>query len=265
MSDTILLDKDGGIATVTLNRPKALNALDWDLAAALPKVLGELQFDRDVRVVVITGAGRAFMAGGDVKAFHEASKLGDDEIRALVDHMILNVHQAIQILDEMPQPVIASVGGVVAGFGLSLALATDLIVTAEGTNFTLAYSGIGVSPDGGSTFTLPRLVGLKKATEIALLSDNFDAAEAERLGLVNRVVPADDLESETRKLAERLARGPAVVYARTKKLLRGSLSATLDTQLRHEHESFKTCATTADFAEGTAAFVEKRKPTFKGE
>jgi 2-(1,2-epoxy-1,2-dihydrophenyl)acetyl-CoA isomerase len=155
----------------------------------------------------------------------------------------------------MPQPVVASVSGAVAGFGLSLMLATDLVVAAEGTRFNLAYARIGASPDGGATFTLPRLVGLQKAMEIALLADFLDAAEAERLGLVNRVVPADQLEA---------ARGPAYAYARTEALLRGALANTLETHLQREQESLTDCSTTVDFAEGVAAFVEKREAKFGG-
>jgi len=264
MSDNILLARDGAVATVTLNRPKTMNALNQELADALAETLVGLERDPDVRVVVLRGAGAAFMAGGDVGAFHEAAQRGANEIRSLIGALIPAAHRSVQTLNRMPQPVVASVSGAVAGFGLSLMLATDLVVAAEGTRMTLAYAGIGASPDGGATFTLPRLVGMKKATEIALLAGFLDAAEAERLGLVNRVVPADQLEAETQKLAERLARGPAYAYARTKALLRGSLSNTLETQLQREQGSLIDCSTTADFAEGVAAFVEKRKAKFGG-
>jgi 2-(1,2-epoxy-1,2-dihydrophenyl)acetyl-CoA isomerase len=265
VSDTVLVEKEGGIAAVTLNRPKALNALNQEVADALVAVLADLERDSDVRVVVVRGAGGTFMAGGDVKRFHEVASQGDPEkLRDLFNALISAVHRAILIMNRMPQPIIASVEGAVAGFGLSLAMAADLVVAAEGTRFTLAYSRIGTSPDGGSTYTLPRLVGSKKATEIALLSGVFDAAEAERLGLLNRVVPADSLEAETRKLAQRLARGPAYAHARTKALLRGSLATNLETQLQREQESFIDCCTTADFAEGVAAFVEKREGKFQG-
>jgi 2-(1,2-epoxy-1,2-dihydrophenyl)acetyl-CoA isomerase len=264
MSENILLARDGGIATVTLNRPKTMNALNQELADALAETLVGLERDPDVRVVVLRGAGPAFMAGGDVAAFHEAASRGANEIRAVIGALIPAAHRSIQALNRMPQPVVASVSGAVAGFGLSLMLATDLVVAAEGTRMNLAYARIGASPDGGATFTLPRLVGLKKATEIALLNDFIDAAEAERLGLVNRVVPAEQLEAATRELAERLARGPARAYARTKSLLRGSLSNSLEAQLLREQENLIDSSTTADFAEGVAAFVEKRKAKFGG-
>jgi 2-(1,2-epoxy-1,2-dihydrophenyl)acetyl-CoA isomerase len=264
MSESILLAKDGSIATVTLNRPKALNALNQELADALADALADLERDREVRVVVLRGAGGAFMAGGDVRAFHEAASRGPNEIRAVIGRLIPAAHRSVQTIQRMPQPVVASVSGAAAGFGLSLMLATDLVVAAEGTRFNLAYARIGGSPDGGATFALPRLVGLKKATEIALLNDFIDAAEAERLGLVNRVVPADQLEAATRELAERLARGPAYAYARTKALLRGSLSNTLETHLQREQEGLIDCSMTTDFAEGVAAFVKKREAKFGG-
>jgi 2-(1,2-epoxy-1,2-dihydrophenyl)acetyl-CoA isomerase len=265
VGDVVEVTKEGGIATVTLNRPEAMNSLDQALAEGLLGTLAGLEHDSEVDVVVLRGAGKAFMAGGDVKAFHDVASQGDPvKMRGLIDQLIPTVHRSILVLNRMRQPVIASVHGAVAGFGLSLALATDLVLCAEGTRFTLAYARIGTSPDGSSTYTLPRLVGLKKATEIALLADFFDAAEAERLGLINRVVPKDELEDETRKLAERLARGPLEVYARTKALLRGSGEASLETQLQREHENFVECSVTSDFAEGVAAFVEKREAKFGG-
>lgn len=261
MSDLVLADIDSGIATLTLNRPKAMNALDLPMARALAKALVDVENDSAVKAVVLRGEG-AFMAGGDVKAFHEAAQAGPAEVRAAVDELIGAAHGAIGTLARMPQPVIASVAGAAAGIGFSLVLATDLAIAAEGTRFTLAYSKIGTSPDGSSTFNLPRLVGSKKAMEIALLSDVFDADEALRLGLVNRVVPADDLAAETRALAERLVSGPAHALAHTKALLRESLVNDLASQLAREQECFVDCAGTEDFKEGVAAFVEKRAPRF---
>jgi 2-(1,2-epoxy-1,2-dihydrophenyl)acetyl-CoA isomerase len=156
------------------------------------------------------------------------------------------------------------VRGAAAGFGLSLMMACDLAIAADNAYFTLAYTLIGASPDGGSTFSLPRIVGQKKAMEIALLGDRFDASTAERLGIVNRVVPAAALEEETARLAARLASGPTAVYARTKTLLQASLNASLPAQLQAEAEAFAASAAEPDFREGLAAFIEKRKPQFKG-
>jgi 2-(1,2-epoxy-1,2-dihydrophenyl)acetyl-CoA isomerase len=180
-----------------------------------------------------------------------------------VRSFIQEVHALIISLRRMPKPVIASVSGAAAGFGMSLMMACDLVIAADNAYFTLAYTLIGASPDGGSTFALPRIVGAKKAMEIALLGERFDAAAAERLGLVNRVVPATSLEAETMKLAARLAAGPTTVYGRTKALLNGSLNASLESQLQREAEAFAQSAAEPDFAEGIRAFIERRKPQWR--
>jgi len=260
----VLTSTAGGVRAITMNRPKALNALDRELTLALREAVFAAEQDKTVRCVVIKG-GEHFMAGGDLKWFHEnLAKYSGPEVKVTFEGFIQEVHAMIISLRRMPKPVVASVSGAAAGFGLSLVMACDLALAADTAYFTLAYSLIGVSPDGGSTFALPRLVGAKKAAEIALLADRFDAATAERLGLVNRVVPAAELEAETQKLAARLAAGPTAVYGRTKALLQRSLDHSLETQLQREAESFAQCATEPDFAEGIRAFVEKRKPTFKG-
>jgi 2-(1,2-epoxy-1,2-dihydrophenyl)acetyl-CoA isomerase len=164
----------------------------------------------------------------------------------------------------MPKPVIASVKGAVAGFGISLMSACDLVVAGDSSYFTLAYCHIGTSPDGGSTYALPRTVGVKQAMEIALLGDRFDATRALELGLINRVVPVAELEGATTKLAARLAKGPTAVYGRTKNLINQSLNRTLPEQLQAEQDNFVASALDADFSEGIQAFVEKRKPNFIG-
>lgn len=265
MNESVVLTSTaGGVTAITMNRPKALNALNRDLTLALRDAVFAAEQDGSVRCVVIRG-GEHFMAGGDLKYFHESlGKHSAGELKVRFEGFIQDVHAMIIALRRMPKPVLASVSGAAAGFGLSLVMACDLAIAADNAYFTLAYSAIGVSPDGGSTFALPRLVGLKKAAEIALLAERFDAATAERLGLVNKVVPAAQLEAETAKLALRLAAGPTAVYGRTKALLQRSLDNPLEAQLQREAEAFSQSATEPDFAEGIRAFIEKRKPSFKG-
>ena len=256
----VLVTREGGVATLTLNRPQALNALNRDLTLALVESVSSCETDERVRCVVLRG-GEHFMAGGDLKWFKSLSEdKSPSENRAQFESFIQEAHAIIFALRRMPKPVIASVRGAVAGFGMSLMMATDLVLASDKAYFTLAYTLIGVSPDGGSTFALPRIVGQKKAMEIALLGERFDAATAERLGLVNRVVPKEKLDEETTKLALRLADGPTAVYARTKALLNGSLNSSLESQLQREAEAFAQSASEPDFREGLAAFIEKRKP-----
>ena len=260
----VLVAREGGVASITLNRPQALNALDRELTVALRDAVFAVENDAAVRCVVLRG-GEHFMAGGDLKWFKTlAEGRTSAENRVQFEAFVHEVHALILSVRRMPKPVIAGVRGAVAGFGMSLMMATDLAIAADSAYFTLAYTLIGVSPDGGSTFSLPRTVGQKKAMEIALLGERFDAASAERLGLVNRVVPSASLDAETGKLAARLAAGPTAVYARTKALVNGSLNATLESQLQREAEAFAQSASEPDFQEGLAAFVEKRKPQFKG-
>ena len=256
----VLTASAGGITTITLNRPKALNALDRNLTMGLRDAVFAAEQDRSVRCVVIRG-GEHFMAGGDLKWFDDLVRSRPPaENRIQFEGFVHEVHGLILSVRRMPKPVIAAVSGAAAGFGMSLMMACDLVIAADNAYFSLAYALIGASPDGGSTFALPRIVGAKKAMEIALLGERFDATTAERLGLVNRVVPSAALEQETSKLAARLAAGPTAVYGRTKALLNGSLNASLETQLQREAEAFAQSAAEPDFAEGIRAFIEKRKP-----
>jgi 2-(1,2-epoxy-1,2-dihydrophenyl)acetyl-CoA isomerase len=248
------------VCTITLNRPAALNALNQDLAIGLRDAVLAAEQDQSARCLVIRG-GQNFMAGGDLKWFDDLVRSrAPAQNRIEFERFAGDVHSVIVSLRRMPKLVIASVRGAAAGFGMSLMMACDLVIAADNVYFSLAYSLIGASPDGGSTFALPRIVGAKKAMEIALLSERFDAATAERLGLVNRVVPAAALDDETATLAARLAAGPIAVYARTKQLLNASLNSTLESQLQREAEAFAQSASEPAFAEGVRAFIEKRKP-----
>ena len=262
MNDTLLLARDGAVATLTLNRPESLNVLGLDMIDALVTHATALATDTSVRCVVIRGAGKHFMAGGDIRMFAERLALPAPERQREIGVIIEHVHAAIEQMQRMPQPIIASVHGAVAGFGLSLMGACDLALAADTAYFTSAYRHIGVTPDGSSTWTLPRLVGLKKAMEIVLLGDRFDAQEALRLGLVNRVVPAATLAGATATLANILANGPALAMANGKRLINQSFSQSLSGQLAAEAASFSACAARDDFAEGVRAFLDKRPPRF---
>lgn len=260
--ESILLERDGALAILTLNRPQALNTLDRAMMDALVVHTGALAADASVRCVIVRGAGRHFMAGGDLKTF--AAELGASaavrqaSFTAMVDHL----HAAILQLRAMPAPVIASVHGAVAGFGLSLLGACDLAVAAEDAYFASAYRNIGLTPDGGGSYTLPRLVGAKKALEILLLGERFDAATALALGLVNRVVPAGALAATTRAMADAILAGPPLALGNAKRLVHESADRDLATHLAAEARSFGACAASADFAEGIEAFLAKRSPRF---
>ena len=253
---------DGRVGILTLNRPDSLNAVNPDMVAGLLAASARAADDAAMRAVVVRGAGKSFMAGGDLRWFREQLALPPAQTQSGFSELIAGVHAAIANFKRMDKPVIASVHGAVAGFGLSLMLAADLALAADDAYFTLAYSNIALSPDGGATWSLPRHVGLKRAMEIALLGDRFDARQALELGLINRVVPKEVLEQEAMALASRLAAGAAGALARTKALLNQSFENSLEDQLLCEQRRFVECASEADFSEGVAAFLAKRKPVF---
>jgi 2-(1,2-epoxy-1,2-dihydrophenyl)acetyl-CoA isomerase len=265
MPAPLLVERDGAVATLTLNRPEALNALDPEMMDALVRETAALSSDASVRCVVIRGAGKHFMAGGDIRHFAAQLEHAPAERLQHFTGAIGRLHAAIEQLHRMPQPVVASARGAVAGFGLSLFCACDLAIAAKDAYFTAAYRHIGLTPDGGLSYALPRLVGERKALEIVLLGERFGADEALRLGLVNRVVPEAELEQATAALAAALAAGPRLATRNGKRLLRMSLSQPLSVQLDAEATSFGACAATDDFVEGVRAFLAKRVPRFGSE
>jgi 2-(1,2-epoxy-1,2-dihydrophenyl)acetyl-CoA isomerase len=261
--DSILLGRDGAVATLTLNRPDSLNALDLAMMDALAANASALAADDSVRCVVIRGAGRHFMAGGDIRTFAASLDALPEERRHDFARIVQRVHTAIEIIHRMSHPVIAGVHGAVAGFGLSLMCACDLVVAADSSYFTSAYRHIGLTPDGGATYALPRIVGVKKAMEIVLLGERFGVDEAQRIGLVNRVVPDAELAAAVAALAAVLAAGPALAMRNGKRLVNQSLSQSLSAQLDAEASSFAACSSTPDFVEGIGAFLNKRAPRFE--
>lgn len=249
--------REGGVADLRFNRPKALNAIDRAMARGFLRACEDIAADAAVRVVRIGGEGRAFMAGGDLV------EMRADPVGAAAQ-LIAGMHGGIRLLAEIDAPVVVQVHGAVAGGGLGLMLACDLVVAAEGTRFSVAYPLIGASCDCSTSWGLPRAVGLRKATELALLGDTIDAAEAVRLGLVNRVVPGDRLAAEADAIVQRLAAGPTLALGRLKKLLRSSLGHGFDAHLDAEAAGFEACAGTADFREGVSAFLDRRVAQFTG-
>jgi 2-(1,2-epoxy-1,2-dihydrophenyl)acetyl-CoA isomerase len=257
------LVRAGAVATIVLDRPAALNTLDFTLMDALVEGIAEIAADEALRVLVIKGEGKHFMAGGDLRAFADQLAHAPEERARRFRVVIARLHAAIETLYRMPQVVIAQARGAVAGFGLSLLCACDLAVASDDAYFSSAYRHIGLSPDGGGTYALPRIVGMRKALELLLLADRFDAAEALRLGIVNRVVPADALDATVAELAASIADGPALATRNIKRLVRGSYERSLSEQLDAEAASFAACAATADFEEGLNAFFAKRAPRFR--
>jgi 2-(1,2-epoxy-1,2-dihydrophenyl)acetyl-CoA isomerase len=254
ITDPLLVAREGGVLTLTLHRPERLNSLDISLLTALGEAMTEARQDDAVRAVVITGSGRGFSAGADL------TEGGRENVRR---RLALRYAPVITAMREMEKPVIAAVNGVAAGAGMSLSLAADLRIAAESASFLLAFARIGLIPDAGATFLLPRLVGLGKAMELAMLAEQIPAAEALRIGLVNRVVPDADLATTAAELAGRLARGPFSLGL-IKRALNQSLTSDLHAQLQREEDLQGLAFASGDFAEGVQAFLQKRPASFEG-
>lgn len=259
MVDGLRVETEGPVATVTLDRPDSLNALTVGLKVALADALASIADDRAIRVVILTGAGRAFCAGQDLaeREAPDAAPL-DVELRE-------RYHPLIRVIRSMPQPIIAAVNGVAAGAGASIAFACDLRIAAADARFVLAFGRIGLAPDSGMSWILPRLVGPVRAAELALIGEPVTADEALRIGLVSRVAPSDLLMDEARSMAERIATGAPLALAATKRLLDGAWSIDFDGALEAEARTQALLGASADHAEGLAAFREKRPPRFTGD
>ena len=250
-----------GVATVRLNDPGSMNALSVPMADQLQAVLREMGANPSVRVLVLTGTGRGFCAGGDVQSFYDHRDAPHDVMRQILD----GLHGAVEVLLDLPFPTIAAINGVVAGAGMGVALATDLAIATDEALFVMAYTDLGVSPDGSSTYFLPRLVGTRVAMDMILTNRRIGATEAVVLGLLNQAVPADEFDEAVAVLAGRLAKGPTQAYVRSRRLLRSSLSNSPVDQMTAEGESIIAAGDTTDFYEGITAFIEKRRPTFTGQ
>ncbi|SIT39196.1 putative enoyl-CoA hydratase [Paraburkholderia piptadeniae] len=256
----ILVRKAHGVAEIVLNRPASMNALTVDMARQLSAACAAIAADSATRAVVLRGAGKAFCVGADVRLFgHDM-----DSAPQISDQMIEALNEAVILLGEMPQPTIASLQGPVAGAGISLALACDMAIAARNVSLNAAYTRIGACVDVGISWHLPRIVGLRKATEILLRGDAIDAEEALRLGLVNALVQTDEIDAQTRALAQHFASGPTCAFRTVKQLLKRSFDNSLRAQLEDERRGFGVCVTTEDFREGVHAFLGKRAPRFAG-
>jgi len=251
-----------GVAVLVMSRPDRLNALNNELATALNDSLGRIAKDESVRVVVVTGAGRAFCSGGDLGLIGKGRASGDTQA---LGPLLRAGMQAVLTMRVMPQPVIAAVNGAAAGAGMNIALAADIRIAAEEATFGQNFAKVGLFPDYGGTYFLPQLVGPSKAAELFYTGDMIDAKTALRLGIVNQVVPAAELEAEVKTLAQRIAQGPPLAICAVKRTLFASEKEKLAAALEHEVQEQMPCYLSEDCSEGIRAFFEKRPPQFRGK
>ncbi len=258
MSELVRLDFASGVANVRMNRPDRLNALDFALAESLLAALRRIDADKSVKAMTLTGEGRSFMAGGDLSVFNADLNKAPEAVAKLIGLF----HDIVRLIRTMQPPVVAGVQGAVAGGGLGLALACDLVIAADDTKFIPAYTRLGTNPDGGTTWSITRLIGKRRAMEWAMLGDPMTAEEAAAIGLINRVVPAAKLTAEIAAYAKRIADGPAFAFASVKKLVNDAPTNSFDQQLDAERAGFIAASSTADFREGITAFFERRPAKF---
>ncbi len=257
---TLNFDVDSGVATITLNRPEALNAMSPAMAKELHEVALQIDANNSVRAVILTGTGKAFCAGGDLGAFVAAG----EQARTLILQMTGDLHLALSRLSRNRAPVIAAVNGTAAGAGFSLAMAADLAIAEEQAVFTMAYTNAGLSPDGSSTYFMPRKIGDRRTRELMLTNRLLTAPEALDWGVVNQVVEGGGALAAARVMATGMAQGPTEAYAQVKRLLDSSFSQSLETQMELEARAIAGQVASVDGQEGMLAFVEKRKPQFRG-
>ena len=258
MSDYILSAQNGAVLSLTMNRPDKYNAFVREMALDLQDQLAKAQTDPSIRAIIITGAGKAFCAGQDLA---EATDPHGPELTKIVTE---HYNPIIEALRQLEKPVVAAVNGVAAGAGANIALACDIVIAGEAASFIQAFSKIGLIPDSGGTYTLPRLVGLQKASALMMLGDKISASEAEAMGMIYKVAPQEEFLDLAQKTAQQLSKMPTLALARTKALLNASYQNDLGTQLALEDQYQTECGQSYDYREGTAAFLEKRKPEFKG-
>jgi 2-(1,2-epoxy-1,2-dihydrophenyl)acetyl-CoA isomerase len=260
--EDLLLQTDGGVLTILMNRPEVLNAVTEAMLEGLGEILEEAAQDTSVRCVVLTGAGHAFGSGADLRDFATIHATGEP---IKVSEHLKKYHRVIRAIRTLPRPVIAAVRGVAAGASCNLALACDMRIVADDARFVEAFARIGLVPDAGGGFFLPRLIGFGKALELAMLADEISGPEAERLGLANKCVPVTEFEATVQKFAQRLAKGPTKTYGLIKELMNTSLSSDLEASLELEGQLQDQAINTADHREGVSAFIQKRRAEFTGQ
>lgn len=258
--ETILFDVDKNVARITLNRPEGANALNLQMAFELFQTTLRCDQDPQVRAVLINAVGKVFFAGGDLKEFS-----GREDLPAHLKEVAFYLHAAVSRLNRMDAPVIVAVTGSAGGAGMSLVCASDIVYAAESARFVMAYTAAGLTPDGSSTYFLPRIVGLRRATELILTNRRLSAQEALEWGIVTRVFPDDQCLDEAAALAAQLAAGPTKAFGAAKRLLHTSMTESLETQMEYETQGIVNISSTSDAREGITAFLEKRKPVFKGK
>lgn len=251
-----------GVGVITLNRPASYNAINIALGESLRDAVIRCDEDPAIRAVLITARGPAFCSGGDVRQMREAVA-ADGHAGKFLKTLTVSLHAIIGTMIHMPKPVITAVNGAAAGAGFSLAIAGDIVLAAEDARFTVAYTAIGLAPDGGSTFLLPRLLGAKRAFELMVTNEGLSAEEAKALGVVNRVYPRSSFSQQSLEFAAKLAKGPTKALGHAKRLVTLGAQSSFESQMEHERRAIAACGHTADFIEGADAFFAKRIPNFQ--